>query len=156
MAWSVSFLANKNVLCGLWWCLYTLNLFRHWRERKSSGKDPEGFSWGSVSIAGCVNSGQRQEVIFCEYVCFCLPVQESSIPGSGRSPGVGNGNLLQYSRLENSTDRGPGEIQSIELQRIRQDWSDLAWHVWVNNTKQSNAEYLISLQVSWVYFISVY
>ena len=29
-----------------------------------------------------------------------------SIPGSGRSPGVGNGNLPQYSCLENSTDRG--------------------------------------------------
>ena len=30
----------------------------------------------------------------------------SSIPGSGRSLGVGNGNLLQYSCLENSMDRG--------------------------------------------------
>ena len=28
------------------------------------------------------------------------------IPGSGKSPGVGNGNLLQYSCLENSMDRG--------------------------------------------------
>ena len=29
-----------------------------------------------------------------------------SVPGSGISPGVGNGNLLQYSCLENSMDRG--------------------------------------------------
>ena len=29
-----------------------------------------------------------------------------SIPGSGRSPGVGNGNPPQYSCLENSMDRG--------------------------------------------------
>ena len=29
-----------------------------------------------------------------------------SIPGLGRSPGEGNGNPLQYSCLENSTDRG--------------------------------------------------
>ena len=29
------------------------------------------------------------------------------ILGSGRSPGVGNGNPLQYSCLENSMDRGP-------------------------------------------------
>ena len=29
-----------------------------------------------------------------------------SIPGSGRSPGVGNGNPLQYSCVENSIDRG--------------------------------------------------
>ena len=28
------------------------------------------------------------------------------IPGSGRSPGVGKGNLLQYPCLENSMDRG--------------------------------------------------
>ena len=28
------------------------------------------------------------------------------IPGSGRSPGEGNGNPLQYSYLENSIDRG--------------------------------------------------
>ena len=28
------------------------------------------------------------------------------IPGLGRSPGVGNGNPLQYSCLENPTDRG--------------------------------------------------
>ena len=29
-----------------------------------------------------------------------------SIPGSGRFPGEGNGNPLQYSCLENSMDRG--------------------------------------------------
>ena len=29
-----------------------------------------------------------------------------SIPGSGRSPEVGNGNSLQYSCVENSMDRG--------------------------------------------------
>ena len=29
-----------------------------------------------------------------------------SIPGWGRSPGVGNGNPLWYSGLENPTDRG--------------------------------------------------
>ena len=38
-----------------------------------------------------------------------LPAREGDpglIPGSGRSPGEGNGNLLQYSCLENSMDRG--------------------------------------------------
>ena len=29
-----------------------------------------------------------------------------SIPGAGRSPGVGNGNPFQYSCLENTMDRG--------------------------------------------------
>ena len=32
-----------------------------------------------------------------------------SIPGSGKSPGTGNGNPLQYSYLENPMDRGPGQ-----------------------------------------------
>ena len=31
---------------------------------------------------------------------------EGSVPGLGRSRGVGNGNLLRYSCLENSMDRG--------------------------------------------------
>ena len=31
---------------------------------------------------------------------------ESLIPGLGRSPGEGNGNPLQYSRLGNPMDRG--------------------------------------------------
>ena len=35
-----------------------------------------------------------------------------SIPGLGRSPGVGNGNLLQYSCLENSMGRGAWGLQS--------------------------------------------
>ena len=39
-----------------------------------------------------------------------------SIPGSGRSPGVENGNSLQYSCLENSTDRGACGLESMELQ----------------------------------------
>ena len=30
----------------------------------------------------------------------------SSVPGSGRSPGKGNDNLLKYSCLENPMDRG--------------------------------------------------
>ena len=32
---------------------------------------------------------------------------EGLIPGSGRSPGEGNGNPVQYSYLENPVDRGP-------------------------------------------------
>ena len=31
---------------------------------------------------------------------------KGSIPGLGRSPGIGNGTLLQYSYLKNSKDRG--------------------------------------------------
>ena len=36
----------------------------------------------------------------------CNAGDSDSIPGSGRSPGEGNGNLLQYFCLENPMDRG--------------------------------------------------
>ncbi len=36
----------------------------------------------------------------------CNAGDPGSIPGSGRSPGEGNGNPLQYSCLENPMDRG--------------------------------------------------
>ena len=43
-----------------------------------------------------------------------------SIPEPGRCPGGGNGNLFQYSCLENSTDREEhGGLQSIVLPRVR-------------------------------------
>ena len=42
-----------------------------------------------------------------ESVCNARIVGDlGSIPGSGRSPGRGNGNPLQYSFLENPVDRG--------------------------------------------------
>ena len=48
-----------------------------------------GFSHSSVGKESACNAGDP-----------------GSIPGSGRSPGEANGNPLQYSCLENSTDRG--------------------------------------------------
>ena len=36
----------------------------------------------------------------------CSAGDQSSIPGSGRSPGEERGNPLQYSSLKNSMDRG--------------------------------------------------
>ena len=50
------------------------------------------------------NAGDRRDV--------------GSIPGSGRSPGEGNGNSLQYSCLEIPWTEEPGGLQSMELQRI--------------------------------------
>ena len=45
--------------------------------------------------------------------------EAGSIPGLGRSPRVGDGNLLQHIGLENSMDRGAWQaIQSIGSQRV--------------------------------------
>ena len=43
-----------------------------------------------------------------------------SIPGSGRSPGGGHGNPLQYSSLENPMDRG---AWWATVQRVTQSWA---------------------------------
>ena len=40
---------------------------------------------------------------------------EGSIPGSGRSPGGGNGNLIQYSCLENSINEGTWRATVLEV-----------------------------------------
>ena len=42
------------------------------------------------------------------------------IPGSGRSPGGGDGNPLQYPCLENPMEE-PGRLWSIESQRVGHD-----------------------------------
>ena len=45
----------------------------------------------------------------------------SLIPRLGRSPGEGNGNPLQYSSLENPTDREACRLYSMGSQRIRHE-----------------------------------
>ena len=45
---------------------------------------------------------------------------EDLIPGSGRAPGVGNGNPFQYSCLENSMDRGAGRVT---LHGVAKSWT---------------------------------
>ena len=67
--------------------------FGHNRVTKHHGNNSiysiKGFPSGSVVKNLPVNAGDAD-----------------SIPASGRSPGEGNGNLLQYSYLENLTNRG--------------------------------------------------
>ena len=48
----------------------------------------------------------------------CNAVDLSSISGSGRSPGEGNGNPLQYSCWENSTDRESWWATVMGSQRV--------------------------------------
>ena len=48
---------------------------------------------------------------------------EGSVPGSGRSPGGGNGNPLQYCYLENPTDRGDWQAP---VHKIAKSWTQLS------------------------------
>ena len=71
--------------------------------------DIQDMDFGWVSLRG-----------ICARLCFpdssvgkestCNMGDLGLIPGLGRSPGKGNGNLFQYSCLENSMDRGAGAL----------------------------------------------
>ena len=54
---------------------------------------------------------------------------KGSIPGSGRSPGVGNGNPFQYFCLENCIDRGAWTLRSQGYCGVGRGLSGLHW-VW--------------------------
>ena len=67
-----------------------------------------GLCWLSfLNIAVCTCPGLPQWLSGKEPACNAGDAgNQSSTPGSGRSPGGGHGNPLQYSRLENPMDRG--------------------------------------------------
>ena len=63
-----------------------------------------GFPYGSVGKESACSAGDL-----------------GSIPGSGRSPGEGNGNSLQYSCLDNPMDRGAWWTTVHGVTRVRHD-----------------------------------
>ena len=54
------------------------------------------------------------------------------IPGLGRSSGEGNGNLLQYSYLENSMDRGAWQAIVCGVAKSQTQLSDQHFHFHLN------------------------
>ena len=55
---------------------------------------------------------------------------EGLISTSGRYLGVGNGNLLQYSCLENSTERGAWRVIVLWVSK---SWTQLSTHTHTHN-----------------------
>ena len=56
-------------------------------------------------------------------VSACNAGDLGSIPGSGRPPGEGNGNPLQYSCLRIPWTEKPGGLQSTGSQRVGHNWA---------------------------------
>ena len=54
----------------------------------------------------------------------CNEGDPGSVPKSGRYPGGGHGNPLQYSCLENPMDRGAWRLQSTGVTKSRTQLSD--------------------------------
>ena len=62
-----------------------------------------------------------------ESACLCRR-HKCSIPGSGRSPGEGNGNPLQYACLENPMDRGAWWATDCGVAKSQIQWKQLNMH----------------------------
>ena len=73
-----------------------------------------GFGSSSSSVAGFPGGSDGKE-------SACSVGDPGSVHDLGRSPGEGNGNLLQYSCLENSMDKGVWQVLVHGLQRVEQD-----------------------------------
>ena len=84
---------------------------------------PGGFPDGTMIKTPPANAGDAGDI--------------GLIPGSGRSPGEGNGNPLQYSCLENPMDRGTW-------------WQRSAWGCKESDTTEQLGMQLFSLPRAWV------
>ena len=100
-----------------------------------------------------VSGVQQSNSVIYIYVCVCiyiyiererdfpggLEVKASAwnardlglIPGSGRSPGEGNGNSLQYSCLENPMDGGAWWATVLGVAKSRTVLSDFTFHIYI-------------------------
>ena len=70
--------------------------------------------WNSLALMGFPGGSDGK-------ASSCNGGDLDSIPGWGRSPGEGNGNLLQYSCLENPVDREVWQATVHGVTRIRHD-----------------------------------
>ena len=85
-----------------------------WKRRGGS----HNRSWGMEQTLNGLPQWSSGKESTCNAGATC------SIPRSGRSPGKGNGNPLQYSWRIPWTEE-PGRLQFIGSQNVGHDWSDL-------------------------------
>ena len=116
---NTSFLSRNSFLCGnisiIFW---SLSFVQYPRLSKSA------VIWGSyyrtISFPG--GSVVKNPPADDEGARDVGSRDVGSIPGSWRSLGVGNGNPLQHSWLENSTDREAWRATVHGSQRVRHNW----------------------------------
>ena len=78
----------------------------------------------------------------------------SSIPGSGRSPGGGHGNPLQYFSLENWMDRGAwrATVRGVTKSRTQLKW--LSTHAHTEFTAEYNYDHNLAPQINLLLLLS--
>ena len=98
---------------GPWWAAISgVTQSRTRLKRLSSSSSSSSTGQNGHEMPSQVSSVSKESA--------CNAGDLGSIPGSGRSPGEGNGNPLQYSCLENPMDRGeePSRLQSVGSQGL--------------------------------------
>ena len=85
-------------------------------EGDREGQLDKSMLWGAASHVGFVVKNPSADVGDVRDM--------GSIPGSGRSPGGGHGNPLQYSCLENPMDRGAwrATVHGVAKSRTQLNW----------------------------------
>ena len=128
--------SNSRLLCLLHWQANSLPLshINYCKENRQSLP----FPLRSVGFPGGI-SGKEPA---CQHR---LDVRHAgSIPGSGRSPGEGNGNPLQYSCLENPTDRGAWQATV----GVAQSWTRLKQLLTAYHSPEIYRTWLLSCSVA--------
>ena len=89
------------------------------QETPVSIPESGGYPWRRDRLPTPVFLGLPGDSDGKEYGCNAGDL--GSIPGSGRSPGGGHGNPLQYSCLENPHGQESGRLWSMGSQRVGND-----------------------------------
>ena len=100
--------AKAALHTALWPCKHSSGLQQRMKIRLSDFIMLHGLPWWLSGKESACNTGATGDT--------------DSIPGSGRSPGGEHGNLLQYSCLENPTDR---EAWWARVHRVTKSWTQL-------------------------------
>ena len=90
------------------------------------------YFFDTLSLISCLGPGLPQWLSSKEFACNAGDA--GLVPGSGRSLGVGNRNLLQYSCLENSMDGG--DLRAM-VHRVAKSQTELMW-LYTYNTNDTN------------------
>ena len=96
-----------------WWVQSTGPVLTHWTQNQALLFTRDHSRWLNLQFCGILVAQSVKS----------LPARgdPSSIPGSERSPGKGNGNPLQYSCLGNPMDRGAWWATIHGVARVRQN-----------------------------------
>ena len=157
LAWKIPWMEEPGGLQSMgslrvghsWATSLSLFTFMHWRRKwqptpvflpgesqgrwRLGGLPPVGLhrvghDWSDLAAEAAAGASQVALVVKNPPANAGDRRDTGSVPGSGRSPGGGHGNPLQYSCLENSITREAWQLYSVGSHRVGHSWNDLSLH----------------------------